>query len=86
MLLRFGSRQPNYYRVNHPQKHYRQQYVDLLQVQGMYHLCWIPALAIVLTLFFFVDFSKRKKAMTPEEIAQATREEEGEDDAKSLAS
>jgi carbon starvation protein len=55
-------------------------------VQGMYHLCWIPALAIVLTLFFFIDFSKRKKTMTSEEIAQATREEEEEDDAKSWAS
>lgn len=48
-------------------------------VQGMYHLCWIPALAIVMTIFFFVDFTKRKKAMTPEEIAAATKAEEESD-------
>jgi len=47
-------------------------------VQGMYHLCWIPALAIVMTIFFFVDFTKRNKAMTPLEIAAATAEEESD--------
>lgn len=46
-------------------------------VKGLYHLAWIPAVAIVLTLFFYVDFFKRQKAMTAEEIALATAEEEG---------
>jgi len=46
-------------------------------VQKMYHLCWIPAVAIVLTLFFYVDFFKRKNSMTAAEIAAATAEEEG---------
>lgn len=45
-------------------------------VKEMYHLAWIPALAIVLTAFFYVDFFKRSASMTAEEIAIATREEE----------
>ncbi len=47
-------------------------------VQGMYHLCWIPAVAIVLVLFFYKDFFKRQKTMTPQEIALATAEEEAD--------
>lgn len=46
-------------------------------VKGMYHLAWIPAVAIVLTLFFYADFYKRHKTMTAKEIALATAEEEG---------
>ena len=45
-------------------------------VKGMYHLAWIPALAIVLTGFFYMDFNKRRNSMTAEDIAIATREEE----------
>ena len=45
-------------------------------VQKMYHLCWIPSLAIVLTAFFYLDFFKRKNSITAEEIAKATAEEE----------
>lgn len=45
-------------------------------VKGMYHLAWIPALAIILTGFFYIDFFKRKNAMTAEEIALASAEEE----------
>ena len=47
-------------------------------VQGMYHLAWIPALAIILTGFFYLDFFKRKNSMTPQEIKLATAAEDGE--------
>jgi hypothetical protein len=47
-------------------------------MKGMYHLAWIPAVAIVLTAFFYVDFFKRKNTMTAEEIAVATAAEENE--------
>lgn len=46
-------------------------------VKGMYHLAWIPAVAIVLIAIFYVDFLKRIKTITPEEIEAATAEEEG---------
>lgn len=45
-------------------------------VQGMYYLAWIPALAVVLTAFFYVDFFKKRKSITPQEIAQYTAVEE----------
>jgi carbon starvation protein len=45
-------------------------------VQSMYYLAWIPPLAIVLTIFFYFDFFKRKNSMTDKEIAKATAEEE----------
>jgi carbon starvation protein CstA len=45
-------------------------------VKEMYHLCWIPALAIILVLFFFMDFMKKMKSITPEEIRLSTEEEE----------
>lgn len=45
-------------------------------VQGMYHLAWIPALAIILTAFFYVDFFKRKNSMTEEEIRAAAAAED----------
>lgn len=48
-------------------------------VEGMYHLAWIPSLAAVLTGFFYMDFLKRTNTMTAEDIAEATREEESED-------
>lgn len=48
-------------------------------VKGMYHLCWIPIIALVLTAFFYVDFFKRRSSMTEREIALATAEEEGEE-------
>ncbi len=41
-----------------------------------YHLCWIPALALVFVAMFFVDFFKRLKSMTAEEIAIASEAEE----------
>lgn len=45
-------------------------------VKGMYHLAWIPALAIVLTGFFYVDFFKKKNSITAQQIEIASREEE----------
>ncbi len=45
-------------------------------VQGMYHLAWIPLLAIVLTAFFYLDFFKKKNAITDKDIALATAEED----------
>ncbi|MCL1915609.1 MAG: carbon starvation protein A [Desulfovibrionaceae bacterium] len=45
-------------------------------VKEMYHLCWIPAVAIVLVIFFFVDFWKRYSTMTKEEIKAATAAED----------
>lgn len=45
-------------------------------VQGMYYLAWIPALAVILTAFFYMDFFKKRKSITPQEIAQYTAAEE----------
>ncbi|MBT8490885.1 MAG: hypothetical protein KJN62_07545, partial [Deltaproteobacteria bacterium] len=45
-------------------------------VKGMYHLAWIPVVAIVLTGFFYVDFFKKRNSITAEDIAAATAEEE----------
>ncbi len=45
-------------------------------VQGMYYLAWIPALAVILTAFFYVDFFKKRKSITPQEIAEYTAAEE----------
>ncbi len=45
-------------------------------VKGMYHLAWIPALAIVLTAFFYVDFFKKKNSITAQEIEIASKVEE----------
>lgn len=47
-------------------------------VKGMYHLAWIPPLAIILTGFFYYDFFKRKNSITAEEIALATAAEEAD--------
>jgi len=45
-------------------------------VKGMYYLAWIPSLAIVLTGFFYVDFFKKHKSITAQDIALASAEEE----------
>jgi carbon starvation protein len=45
-------------------------------VKEMYHLCWIPAVAILLVVFFFVDFWKRYSGMSEQEIKAATAAEE----------
>jgi len=50
----------------------------------MYHLAWIPSLAAVLTGFFYIDFLKRTKTMTAEDIAEATMEEESEDNFEAI--
>lgn len=47
-------------------------------VQGMYHLAWIPVVAIVLTGFFYMDFFKKKNSITAQDIALATAEEEAD--------
>ncbi|MGR6836704.1 carbon starvation CstA family protein [Syntrophomonas erecta] len=45
-------------------------------VKGMYHLAWIPVLAIVLTAIFYFDFFKKKNSITPQDIALAIAEED----------
>lgn len=45
-------------------------------VQGLYHLAWIPAVALVLTAFFSADFFKKYNSITPQEIEAYTTEEE----------
>jgi hypothetical protein len=47
-------------------------------VKGMYHLAWIPALAIILTIFFYIDFFKKKNSITARDIEVATQAEEAE--------
>ncbi len=47
-------------------------------VQSMYYLAWIPPLAIVLTLFFYFDFFKKKNSITQKDIALATAQEEAD--------
>ncbi|MDR2124297.1 MAG: carbon starvation protein A [Desulfovibrio sp.] len=45
-------------------------------VQSMWHLCWIPAVAIVLVLIFFIDFMKKMRGISPEDVRIATAVEE----------
>jgi carbon starvation protein len=45
-------------------------------VKDMYHLCWIPAVAILCVIVFFIDFMKKLNAITPDEIQIFTTAEE----------
>ncbi len=45
-------------------------------VQDMLYLAWIPALAVILTGFFYMDFFKKRNSITAQDIVLATAEEE----------